>query len=615
MMRAVKDFFLRAGAYLNFTLAFVFIAGLVFTVCFGVCLYMMRQEVIDNVEGRVKSDAYYVQNYVEGKLQCVEEVAFTALCTHFHSSIQKSPDGGHIVCIDTDTPLPSEEALFRFLEQLLETNSMICGAAIGFEPGIHEPQGAYGFAAYVTNVSGKNQHLRLGNIHDYRKKPWYKGPADSRKPLWSAPFRETSQGKVVCCYSYPIHDRKGNFIGAIAFDIDTAPIREMCKEVTPYPQSKVTITDRNFNYVSHPDTALLLHNVEEDGFEYDALLVDSILFNPYRQKRGSFIKGQAPELGLYFYFCPIDRASWIITTVCPKEDIFGRCTRIERTTALIALVGILFMALCLLYLLRRIQHATIAKAGIQKELGLASSIQMGMIPRIYPALPTRHEVDLCGFLKPAKSVGGDLYDYFVQDDNLYFCIGDVSGKGVPASLLMMVIISLFRNVARNFTDPQSIVESINQSIARNNSQMMFCTMIVGILHLPTGHLKYCNAGHNAPVLCKVKGDDCDVAYMPAGENMPVGVFEDAQFQGGELHLHPGDALFLYTDGVNEAQNARQEQFGEEAVVEALQEEMARQSTSDVVVGAIYDHLARHACGTEQSDDITMLHLRYVGTPL
>lgn len=273
------------------------------------------------------------------------------------------------------------------------------------------------------------------------------------------------------------------------------------------------------------------------------------------------------------------------------------------------------MALCLLYLLRRIQHATIAKAGIQKELGLASSIQMGMIPRIYPALPTRHEVDLCGFLKPAKSVGGDLYDYFVQDDNLYFCIGDVSGKGVPASLLMMVIISLFRNVARNFTDPQSIVESINQSIARNNSQMMFCTMIVGILHLPTGHLKYCNAGHNAPVLCKVKGDDCDVAYMPAGENMPVGVFEDAQFQGGELHLHPGDALFLYTDGVNEAQNARQEQFGEEAVVEALQEEMARQSTSDVVVGAIYDHLARHACGTEQSDDITMLHLRYVGTPL
>lgn len=603
----------QLGAYINFTVAVVLIGGLVFTIGFGLCLYMMRQEVTAGVDQKVTRDIEYVQNYVDGQLQRVEDVAFTALCNSFHSTTEYNAKGIQQVCIDTSIPLPSEEEIFRFLEQIINTNTHICGIAIGFEPELHAPQGQYGFAAYVTNVSGRNERLRLGAIHDYRQKPWYKLSTASDAPAWSAPFRETSRHKVVTCFTYPIHDMQRNVVGALALDIDTEPIRDKCKEATPYPNAIVAIADRNFNFVSHPDTSYLLKNVKDikeySHYEADPEMKAKML--NHESGHYTITRGDGEEA--IFYFSGVPRTGWTISIESPTDDIYGHVARMRTITTYIALASILFMVLCLLYLLRRIQRVARAKASIENELGVASEIQMSMIPKIYPAFPTRSEIDIFGFLKPAKSVGGDLFDYFVHEDKLYFCIGDVSGKGVPASLFMMSSVSLFRNVARTNDDPAAITASLNESLARNNTLMMFCTMFIGILDLSNGHLQYCNAGHNYPILCrKTDGGDFNVQYVQPERNMPLAVFKGAEFVPGEYRLNPGDAIFLYTDGVNEAEDIHHVQFGENAALDILSREMKSHHTSDTVVNTIFSHIVKHTDGAEQSDDITMLQIAYKG---
>ena len=607
-MKLVK----RIGDYLNFTFAVVLLAGMVFTIGFGVCLYMMRQEATRSVDEKVTSDINFVQSNIDSKLQRVEDVAFTALCNHFQSTTTRKTDGSRQVNLDTTVALPTEESFFLFLEQLLATNPLVCGVAIGFEPGIHAPQGDYGFATYVTNVSGKNERLRLGAIHDYRQKPWYKGPHDKGSPVWSAPFRETSRGKVVCCYSYPIFDLAGKIIGVIALDIDTAPIQNDCKKVTPYPHAIVNVVDRNFKFVSHPDTTRLLSDVEM-GEDYVASeFTDSIRDKMLRQERGHYTIGIGTDAEAVFYFCPVERAGWTITITCPTDDVYGQVSRMKRITTLIAIVSILFMVMCLLFLMRRIKHASMAKAGMEHELSVASDIQMGMIPKIYPAFPSTPEIDIYGFVKPAKTVGGDLYDYFVHEGKVYFCIGDVSGKGVPASLLMMVVISLFRNLARNFSDPAVIMKSLNESIASNNPQMMFCTIFIGILDLKNGHVDYCNGGHNFPIICRAAEEGYDVQYMHPTRNIPIGVFKDAGYEAGELQMGIGDALFLYTDGVNEAENQRHVQFGEDAALDILRNEMENHHACNEILSAMLSRILAHTAGAEQNDDITMVHLVYKG---
>lgn len=147
-----------------------------------------------------------------------------------------------------------------------------------------------------------------------------------------------------------------------------------------------------------------------------------------------------------------------------------------------------------------LRTTTASKERIESELSIAREIQMGMIPKIFPPYPEREDVDLHAILHPAKEVGGDLYDFFIDNDRLYFVIGDVSGKGVPASLFMAIARSLFRTLAQQATSPAEIMSKMNRSISENNEANMFVTLIIGILDLKTGSLRFCNAGHNPPII-------------------------------------------------------------------------------------------------------------------
>ena len=244
-----------------------------------------------------------------------------------------------------------------------------------------------------------------------------------------------------------------------------------------------------------------------------------------------------------------------------------------------------------------------AKASIESELKVAHEIQMSMLPKAYPAFPDRHDIDIFGQLTPAKAVGGDLYDFFILDEKLFFCIGDVSGKGVPASLVMAVTRSLFRNIANHVAEPDKIAYTLNEAMSSNNDTNMFVTLFVGVLDLATGSLSYSNAGHNNPLLL-ANGTVTDI-FCDA--NIPIGVMPGWTFTPQQIQLQTDNTVFLYTDGLNEAEDINHEQFGMDRVCQtALTADACPQPLIDAMAYSV-----RLFVGVaEQSDDLTMLAIQY-----
>ena len=247
----------------------------------------------------------------------------------------------------------------------------------------------------------------------------------------------------------------------------------------------------------------------------------------------------------------------------------------------------------------QLKETTASKATIESELNVAHNIQMSMLPKSFPPYPNRNDIELYGSLTPAKAVGGDLYDFFINDEKLFFCIGDVSGKGVPASLVMAVSRTLFRNVSAHTVEPSHIVKTMNAAISEGNDNNMFVTLFVGILDLKTGRLRYCNAGHDAPYINK--------SLLPCEPNLPVGVLPGMSFCEQETMMETGSTIFLYTDGLTEAMNAKRELFGEQRITDIISAFTgSTQELIETMAAAVHEFVG----DTEQSDDLTMLAIRY-----
>ena len=252
-----------------------------------------------------------------------------------------------------------------------------------------------------------------------------------------------------------------------------------------------------------------------------------------------------------------------------------------------------------------LQETTASKAAIEQELKTAHDIQMAMLPKIFPPFPERDDIDIYGQLTPAKDVGGDLFDFFILDEKLYFCIGDVSGKGVPASLVMAVTRSLFRNVAAHTSEPNQIAAALNEVLSDGNETNMFVTAFVGILDLGNGLMRYCNAGHDAPLLVGQ-----GVGVVPCDANLPLGVMPGYRYTLQELTMERGTTIFLYTDGLNEAEDADHVQFGIQRVQDVAERLLeAGKNQSVTMVERMAEEVHGFVGDAEQSDDLTMLAIR------
>ncbi len=251
----------------------------------------------------------------------------------------------------------------------------------------------------------------------------------------------------------------------------------------------------------------------------------------------------------------------------------------------------------------QVMSATAQRAAIERELGVARNIQMALLPKTFPPFPERTDIDIYASLTPAKAVGGDLYDFFIKDEKLLFCIGDVSGKGVPASMVMAGISTQLRSIAHHHSEPDVIVSALNEGFSLRNESMMFSTLFVGMLDLATGELVYSNAGHNPPLLL------CDgTKELEVHPNLPIGIDAEWTFDLQRTHLVPGTTILLYTDGLTEAENSSQELFGEERLLEVtagLGSKGAEEVVS-TITGAVHKFVA----GAEQSDDLTIMAIKW-----
>ena len=271
---------------------------------------------------------------------------------------------------------------------------------------------------------------------------------------------------------------------------------------------------------------------------------------------------------------------------------------------------VLFMIIYLLYYRhaqKRVARLRAAQERIESELQIARDIQMSMVPSIFPE---REGLDMYASMTPAKEVGGDLYGYLLMGDKLYFAVGDVSGKGVPASLFMAQATRLFLTLAKQGMMPADICTRMNDALSGNdNENGMFVTFWLGLVDLQTGHLNFCNAGHNPPVIMedgRRKMDD-HVRYMEMIPNAPIGLWPGLEYEGEEIESIKGCPLFIYTDGLNEAENPQQEQFGDNRLLEILRNthfDSARQ-----VIDTLKAEFDSHRNGAEPNDDLTMMCLR------
>ncbi len=250
---------------------------------------------------------------------------------------------------------------------------------------------------------------------------------------------------------------------------------------------------------------------------------------------------------------------------------------------------------------RRMAEMKAAQERIESELRIARDIQMSMVPSIFPE---REGLDMFAQMTPAKEVGGDMYGYVLLGDKLYFAVGDVSGKGVPASLFMAQTTRLFRTLAAQGMMPAEICTRMNNALNEDNEQGMFVTMFLGLLDLQTGHLSFCNAGHNPPI---VGGGDNQGDFLEMQPNAPIGLFPDLEYEGEEIESVKGRALFIYTDGLNEAENPQQEQFGDERLLSILRD--THFDSAQQVIESLKEEIENHRKGAEPNDDLTMMCIR------
>ncbi|MBR6981375.1 MAG: SpoIIE family protein phosphatase [Prevotella sp.] len=476
---------------------------------------------------------------------------------------------------------------------------------------------------------------------------------------------------MMITYSMPLTNSKKETFAVQTADISIDRIARMAQELDSmnnkdfYPwndlegrlHTRSFIVTKKGTFVVNPDKKTDMKETIYDFFKRtppptDDVIADRILSG---KKSMAIVEDETGKLMMVSY-SPLQRQGWSMGIILPLSDILQPVNFFAKLLGIIILVGILIVALVCSRAIHRITKPLsrfadsadeIAKGNIQAELPviktkdemlrlhdsfatmqkslarqieqiktvneekgrmegellIARNIQMAMIPKKYPAFPDRTDIDVFAQMTPAKEVGGDLYDYHIRDEKLFFCIGDVSGKGIPASLVMAVTRALFRSFSAHESNPGKIVGGINNQLAKDNESDMFVTLFVGVLDLPTGRLRYSNAGHNAPMLVGKSG----IEVLTCDSNLPVGIITGQKFSTQEMVVTPHTTIFLYTDGLTEAENACHMQFLEERVSEVAR--MAGQQPQ-MLIRQMMNEVNDFVGDAEQSDDLTMLAIEY-----
>ena len=558
---------------------------------------------------------------------------------------------------EIENHLDSPESVFVALENELRLNPAYLGCAVAFEPSYYPSEGRW-FEPYVLfKDSTIIERKQIGSAqHDYLNQEWYQkgiGLERGNGFLVDPYFDKDGAKLLVSSYVRPVFDSQGRKVGVFGIDINLGWLEKTTKDEEAEIKRIERVEDENLKF-------FFIQVIDSKGKKiagsesFDEETLQIIM----KEDKIDFMIIELNDNSYFITSKRISSTDWTLVVAQNRHFVFF-------TGYVIGFIILLFMAIggiiIFFFLRRSIKHAirplrylndsakevaqgnfdtllptfkrqdevtqlrdsfdtmqqslvkyiadleatTAKKAAMENEMKMAKKIQMSMIPQKFPPFPKRSDIDIFGSLTPAKTVGGDLFDFIIRNERLFFCIGDVSGKGMPAALMMTVVRYLFRSVAAHSDTPKQIVEIINDCFSADNNTMMFCTFFLGILDLKTGLLQYCNAGHEAPfILGRGKRE---VERMSVKPNIALGIMEGKPFQAEERQLQPEDLLFFYTDGLTDATNADREMFDIERVKETL-----RQSVdNDLADAAAYvrrmaDEVAAFVKDAPQADDLTLL---------
>ena len=499
------------------------------------------------------------------------------------------------------------DSLERVCTRILKDNPMVAGSTIALVPGYNARRPL--FSPYVCrDTTGDLRALSLATEeYDYPSQEWFTKPLELGEGYWSEPYIDVGGGEILMTtYSIPIRDKKGQLAAVLTADLSLDWLTELVGNVKVYPQAFSVMLSRNGNIMVCPsDTMVMKKDVREYVSELDdttglAGISDALLSG----KSGSMpirYKGAVNHV----YFAPVERTGWSMSIVIPEADIYAGLKRIGTLVMFLQILGLSMIVIMLYSFVKgqlRYRDLDRKNQRIESELHVATGIQMSMVPKTFPAFPEREDLDMAATIVPAKEVGGDLYDFFIRDEKLFFCLGDVSGKGVPAALVMAVTRTTFRNLSAGEDSPGRIVKAMNDSLSAMNDNDMFVTFFCGVLDLKNGVLRYCNAGHNPPMILTDA-----IRQLPVEPNLPLGIMGGMTFKEQETPFNYDDALFLYTDGLTEAENAVHEQFGEERMERALHGRKSAEGHLDNMKKQVADFVG----DAPQSDDLTILFIHYL----
>ena len=624
----------RVSIWVVMFAAFIFIAAL------GFLFYQSREAVRQEAISHATQILDKTSLRVEGILNRVEVA--TQMTEWL---IQRHPD--------------KADSMFVYSHGMLLNNPDFYTCSIAFEPYYFNQYGRY-FSAYSKHVGDSIRTLQGGSdYYQYFFMDWYLMPQLLDKPCWTEPYMDldapTNTYEMVTSYCQAIKNKQGEFIGVINTSLSLNWLSHTISAVKPYPNSYSIMIGRGGTYFVHPDTTKITrHTIFTQTMETPDTAMTALGHAMQRGEEG-MKRMTIDDKDCYVFYKPLGKTGCSMAIVCPESDIFGGFDRLRHTVMGIVFVGLLLMLYFFIKIITRelsplhrlakeaetiasgqfdtklpdfqrndeigqlshsfgnmqqslvryideLKETTAQKASIESELNVASNIQMSMLPSVFP---DREGLDMYASMTPAKEVGGDLYGYLLKDEKLYFCVGDVSGKGVPASLFMAQVTRLFRTLANQMIQPADICTQMNEALSgEENQTCMFVTLFIGLVDLKTGHLSFCNAGHNPPV---IGGGEHHGEFLQMLPNFPIGVMPGLEFEGEEIDSIKGRPLFIYTDGLNEAENREHGQFGDDHLIDILRN--THFDTARQVVETLAAKVEEHRDGAEPNDDLTMMCLR------
>ncbi|MEI6436114.1 MAG: SpoIIE family protein phosphatase [Bacteroidota bacterium] len=561
-----------------------------------------------------------------------------------------------------ENPNISYSEVLRIARDFIIHDPFVFGTCLAFEPYLFN-RDQYWCAPYAFEKNGKIQTRVLGSgNYDYFKMDWYRLPKLLNKPVWTEPYYDEGGGDtLMCTYSTPIY-RKINgqrtFTGVLTMDVSLSGFAHIVKSINIFKTGYGFLVSRQGKIITSPKTVMNNQNIIDLAIagrgRGTQIAIRQMLKGKSDFKDMDGIESKKNPS--FLSFAPVSNTGWSFGIVFPKEELFDDLYTFLKFMSWIFGISILVLLLTTIFITRRmtrpivrlveathkigqgdfnaklpirksrdevaqltrafgvmqnelrsyihnLEETTTAKEKIESELQVAHNIQMGMLPR---GFKTPENWDLFATLDPAKAVGGDLYDFFyLDDDHLFIAIGDVAGKGVPASLFMMVTRTLLRAKATARLPLNQLMSSLNDELCKENPNEMFVTFFAGIVDLKSGVMEFCNAGHNYPYILHENGK---LDQLKIRNGLPLGIFANSTYTTTTYSFNPSEILVMTTDGITDALNGANNFFGEAHLASFLTS-LAKKDTKSLT-DLLIAEVKRFSTGTEQADDITILALQY-----